>query len=89
MLKLNPQNKFPYIILLKFSILLTLSKCFQVIKDYQLFMVVGVLLCIDLAIMTTWQISDPFYRATKQMEAYVSQTNEDYVSINMFFSDCC
>ncbi|CAG9569821.1 unnamed protein product [Danaus chrysippus] len=50
----------------------------KVIKDYQLFMVVGVLLCIDLAIMTTWQISDPFYRATKQMEAYVSQTNEDY-----------
>lgn len=44
----------------------------QVIKDYQLFMVVGVLLCIDLIIMTTWQISDPFYRATKQMEAYVS-----------------
>lgn len=42
------------------------------IKDYQLFMVVGVLLAIDLAIMTTWQVSDPFYRATKQMEPYVS-----------------
>jgi gamma-aminobutyric acid type B receptor len=35
-------------------------------------MVVGVLLCVDLAIMTTWQVSDPFYRATKQMEPYVS-----------------
>lgn len=44
----------------------------QVIKDYQLFIVVGVLLTIDLAIMTTWQIADPFYRATKQMDPYVS-----------------
>ena len=34
----------------------------KVIKDYQLFMVVGVLLAIDLAIMTTWQVADPFYR---------------------------
>lgn len=34
-------------------------------------MVVGVLLAIDLAIMTTWQVSDPFYRATKQMDPYV------------------
>jgi gamma-aminobutyric acid type B receptor len=47
----------------------------QVIKDYQLFMVVGVLLVIDLAIMTTWQVTDPFYRETKQMEPYVSSTN--------------
>lgn len=47
----------------------------QVIKDYQLFMVVGVLLCIDLAIMTTWQIADPFYRETKQMEPYVNITS--------------
>lgn len=46
---------------------------FQVIKDYQLFMVVGVLLAIDLAIMTTWQIADPFYRDTKQMEPHVSK----------------
>jgi gamma-aminobutyric acid type B receptor len=47
----------------------------QVIKDYQLFMVVGVLLVIDLAIMTTWQVTDPFYRETKQMEPYVSTTD--------------
>nr|XP_026493604.1 gamma-aminobutyric acid type B receptor subunit 2 isoform X1 [Vanessa tameamea] len=53
----------------------------KVIKDYQLFMVVGVLLCIDLAIMTTWQISDPFYRATKQMEAYPHPTSEDIVIV--------
>lgn len=44
----------------------------QVIKDYQLFMVVGVLLFFDLGIMTTWQVADPFYRETKQMEPYVS-----------------
>ncbi|CAH0731454.1 unnamed protein product, partial [Brenthis ino] len=53
----------------------------KVIKDYQLFMVVGVLLCIDFAIMTTWQISDPFYRATKQMEAYPHPTSEDIVIV--------
>lgn len=43
----------------------------KVIKDYQLFMVVGVLLFIDIVIMTTWQVADPFYRETKQLEAYV------------------
>jgi len=44
----------------------------KVIKDYQLFMVVGVLLFIDIAIITTWQIADPFYRETKQLEPLVS-----------------
>ena len=44
----------------------------QVIKDYQLYIVVGVLLSIDIAIMTTWQIVDPFYRETKQLGQYVS-----------------
>lgn len=43
----------------------------KVIKDYQLFIVVGVLLAIDLAIMTTWQIADPFYRETKYIEPSV------------------
>lgn len=43
----------------------------KVIKDYQLFMVVGILLAIDLVIMTTWQIADPFYRDTKQIEPLV------------------
>ncbi|XP_047740705.1 uncharacterized protein LOC108679805 [Hyalella azteca] len=41
----------------------------KVIKDYQLFIVVFVLLCFDIAIMTTWQIVDPFYRHTKLMPA--------------------
>lgn len=36
-------------------------------------MVVGVLLTIDLAIMTTWQVFDPFYRFTKTMEPRVSK----------------
>ncbi|CAG9830654.1 unnamed protein product [Diabrotica balteata] len=53
----------------------------KVIKDYQLFMVVGVLLVIDLAIMTTWQIADPFYRDTKQMERYPHPSNEDIIII--------
>ncbi|CAH0549470.1 unnamed protein product [Brassicogethes aeneus] len=53
----------------------------KVIKDYQLFMVVGVLLFIDLVIMTTWQVADPFYRETKQMEAYLHPYNEDIVII--------
>jgi len=35
-------------------------------------MVVAILLGVDLTIMTTWQVADPFYRAIKQMEPYVS-----------------
>ena len=59
----------------------------QVIKDYQLFMVVGVLVFIDLAIMTTWQVADPFYRETKQMEPYVrifQLLNCPYVQFSAF-----
>ncbi|KAL1456577.1 hypothetical protein WDU94_001298 [Cyamophila willieti] len=44
----------------------------KVIKDYQLFMVVGVLLAIDLVIMFTWHFTDPFYRGTRKMMPYVS-----------------
>ncbi|XP_039287226.1 gamma-aminobutyric acid type B receptor subunit 2-like isoform X2 [Nilaparvata lugens] len=53
----------------------------KVIKDYQLFMVVGVLLAIDLGIMTTWQVTDPFYRDTKQMEPYPHPHSEDIIII--------
>ncbi|XP_066995150.2 gamma-aminobutyric acid type B receptor subunit 2 [Anabrus simplex] len=53
----------------------------KVIKDYQLFMVVGVLLVIDLAIMTTWQVTDPFYRETKQMEPYPHPSSDDILII--------
>ncbi|XP_037074504.1 gamma-aminobutyric acid type B receptor subunit 2-like, partial [Pollicipes pollicipes] len=53
----------------------------KVIKDYQLYIVVGVLLSIDIAIMTTWQILDPFYRETKQLEQYPHPQNDDAVVI--------
>ncbi|XP_063854225.1 gamma-aminobutyric acid type B receptor subunit 2-like isoform X1 [Scylla paramamosain] len=43
----------------------------KVIKDSQLFMVVLVLLCVDVAIMTTWQVVDPFYRETKKMAPFM------------------
>ena len=36
----------------------------KIIKDYKLFMVVGVLVFIDVVTLTTWQIVDPFYRET-------------------------
>ncbi|KAJ3651049.1 hypothetical protein Zmor_017112 [Zophobas morio] len=49
----------------------------KIIKDYKLFMVVGVLLFIDLVIMTTWQVADPFYRETKQLESYPHPSSED------------
>jgi len=41
-------------------------------------MVVGILLAVDLTIMTTWQVADPFYRAIKQMEPYVSTKKKKY-----------
>ncbi|CAA9994358.1 unnamed protein product [Nesidiocoris tenuis] len=51
----------------------------KVIKDYQLYMVVGVLLAIDLGIMTTWQVADPFFRSTKLMEPYPHPHSEDII----------
>lgn len=36
---------------------------------------------IDLAIMTTWQVADPFYRETKQMDPYPDPTNDDILII--------
>ncbi|XP_051168791.1 gamma-aminobutyric acid type B receptor subunit 2 isoform X2 [Leptopilina boulardi] len=53
----------------------------KVITDYQLFMVVGILLFMDLIIMTTWQVADPFYRETKEMDAYPHPANEDIMII--------
>lgn len=41
----------------------------------------GVLVGIDLAIMTTWQVADPFYRETKQMDPYPDPTNDDILII--------
>ena len=44
----------------------------QVMKDSQLFLVVGVLLTIDITIMTTWPLAAPFYREIQQLKSYVS-----------------
>jgi gamma-aminobutyric acid type B receptor len=44
----------------------------QVMKDSQLYLVVGTLISIDIITMLVWQIMDPFYRQTKELEAYVS-----------------
>ncbi|RWS22284.1 GABA receptor subunit B2-like protein, partial [Leptotrombidium deliense] len=48
----------------------------KVIKDYKLFMVVGILVFIDVVTLTTWQIVDPFYRDVSLGSAEV------YVSLN-------
>lgn len=53
----------------------------KVIKDYKLFMVVGVLVLIDVAILTTWQVVDPFYRMTSKSPPITSSENEDLVII--------
>ncbi|XP_050524506.1 gamma-aminobutyric acid type B receptor subunit 2 [Daktulosphaira vitifoliae] len=58
---------------------ITINK--KIVKDTQLFLMVGILLCIDLGIMFTWQFSDPFYRETKQMEPYPHPHNDDIVII--------
>ena len=41
-------------------------------KDSQLFLVVGILLTIDIIIMTTWQVFDPFFRDIQDLRPYVS-----------------
>ncbi|GAB6025070.1 Metabotropic GABA-B receptor subtype 2, isoform C [Chamberlinius hualienensis] len=53
----------------------------KVIKDYQLFIIVGVLVVVDVAIMTTWQVVDPFYRETKTLQPQVHPSNEDLLII--------
>ncbi|ODM95362.1 Gamma-aminobutyric acid type B receptor subunit 1 [Orchesella cincta] len=53
----------------------------KVIKDMQLFIVVGILLAIDFAIMTTWHFTDPMVRDTKKLEAYNNPNNDDIMII--------
>ena len=58
-----------------FDILKTLNPCFflfQVMKDTQLYLIIGIMICVDLIVMTAWQIFDPFYRETKELTPYVS-----------------
>lgn len=49
----------------------------KVIKDMQLFIVVGILLAIDFAIMTTWHFIDPMHREIKKLEPYTNPNNDD------------
>ena len=46
--------------------------CFQVMKDTQLYLVIGIMASVDLVVMTAWQIFDPFYREVKELAPYVS-----------------
>jgi len=48
----------------------------KVMKDSQLFLVVGVLLTIDITIMTTWHLADPFYREVQNLKSYVDYEND-------------
>ena len=45
---------------------------FQVMKDTQLYLVIGIMASVDLVVMTAWQIFDPFYREVKELAPYVS-----------------
>ncbi|XP_015919670.3 gamma-aminobutyric acid type B receptor subunit 2 isoform X2 [Parasteatoda tepidariorum] len=49
----------------------------KIIKDYKLFIVVGVLVMIDVIILITWQTVDPFYRKTTNGQPLPSPENED------------
>ena len=49
-----------------------ISFLFKVMKNSQLFLVVGILLVIDIIIMTTWQVFDPFFRDIQDLRPYVS-----------------
>lgn len=52
-------------------------------------MVVGVLVFIDVATLTTWQIVDPFYRVTSQGKPEVSQiSNYKFGKLNFFYIVC-
>ncbi|KAI1289285.1 Gamma-aminobutyric acid type B receptor subunit 2 [Halotydeus destructor] len=53
----------------------------KVIKDYKLFLVVAVLVSIDVATLTTWQIIDPFYRETTLGSPVASSQNEDILIV--------
>ncbi len=43
----------------------------KVMKDSQLYLVVGALVVIDIITLTTWQLLDPFYRMTTKLTPYV------------------
>jgi len=53
----------------------------KVMKDSQLFLVVAVLLAMDITIMTTWQLADPFYRETRELKPYPQYGDADFIII--------
>ena len=52
----------------------------KVMKDYQLYLVVGALVVIDIITLTTWQVVDPFYRETKKLRPYVRCASMQHAS---------
>ncbi|XP_022082611.1 gamma-aminobutyric acid type B receptor subunit 2-like isoform X3 [Acanthaster planci] len=54
----------------------------KVIKDHHLFIIIGVLLLVDLAILIPWQISDPMQVVTEKVA--VPQTDEDVALYRKF-----
>ncbi|OQV15825.1 Gamma-aminobutyric acid type B receptor subunit 2 [Hypsibius exemplaris] len=48
----------------------------KVIKDYQLFLIVALLLFLDFVILLTWQLQDPFTYATKPLQEFEDATND-------------
>ena len=48
----------------------------KVMKDYQLYLVVGALIFVDVLTMTAWQVMDPFYRETRELQPIVSLSEE-------------
>jgi len=49
----------------------------KVMRDSQLFLVVAVLLGLDITIMTTWQLADPFYREVQSLKPYAATDKDD------------
>ncbi|KAG9510364.1 Gamma-aminobutyric acid type B receptor subunit 2, partial [Fragariocoptes setiger] len=49
----------------------------KVIKDYKLFLVVGILLTVDIITLTTWQIVDPFYRETNNGTGHLIELKQN------------
>ena len=48
---------------------------FQVIKDYQLMLMVAFLMFLDFAILSLWQILDPVRRQTQELPPEVSKVD--------------
>lgn len=52
----------------------SISFGFKAVKDYRLFLIVGILFAIDTVLLTSWQIADPL-----QIFKDISQTQVDRI----------